>query len=89
MFKIRAADRRIDDDTLIRRGILPLAETAEFIYFVLTLDEGKAFGDALRAYATGADAEGAPAELQSLFGAIDRVLNRMGLRTGGDRASIA
>jgi Subtilase family len=73
VFKIRAADRRIDDDTLIRRGVVPLSETAEFVYFVLSRDEGKAFGDALREYAAGPDTEGAPAELKSLFGAIDRV----------------
>jgi hypothetical protein len=73
VFKIRAADRRINDETLILRGLLPLAETTEYIYFVLSRDEGEAFGDALSAYSSGEDLEGAPAELQSLFGAIDRV----------------
>lgn len=72
VFKIRA-ERRLDDDTLIRRGLVPLAETSDYTYFVLTGDEGRAFETALHNYATGDDIEGAQARLSSLFGIIDAV----------------
>ena len=88
VFKIRAADRRINDETLILRGLLPLAETTEYIYFVLSHDEGEAFGDALRAYSSGEDLEGAP-ETCKVCSAQLTVSNRTGLPTAGDRVSTA
>ena len=87
VFKIRAADRRIDDETLILRGLLPLAETTEYIYFVLSHDEGEAFGDALRAYSSGADVKELRQSCRVCLAQLT-VSNRTALPTAGDRVSM-
>lgn len=73
VFKIRTVSRRLDDGTLLMRGLVPLGETIEYTYFVLADDEGRTFEEALRGYSSAEDVEGAPAELSSLFGLIDAV----------------
>jgi hypothetical protein len=63
----------LEDSTLNLRGLFPLGETQDFTLFVLAADQGDSLEAALRGYAAGDDAEGAKAELSSLFGVIDAI----------------
>jgi len=74
MFKVRAANTRLPDETLASRGIVALAETVNYTYFVLASDEGSALADALRRYTTlGADTHGGHGPLYTLFDRIDAI----------------
>ncbi len=67
VFKLRAEGGRLNEEMLATRGVTPLAETADYTYFVLSQDEGRALAEALRAYSTGADQDGAKGPARSLF----------------------
>src|SRR4051794_20299824 len=53
VFKVKAASTRLTDESLAPRGLLALGETADYLYFVMAHDEGRALGDAIGNYATG------------------------------------
>lgn len=68
VFKLRAEGGRLNEGMLASRGVTPLAETADYTYFVLSQDKGRALAEALRAYSVrGADQDGAKGPASSLF----------------------
>lgn len=74
VFKLRAEGGRLNEDMLVNRGVTPLAETADYTYFVLSQDEGRALAEALRAYsARGADQDGAKGPASSLFNRLSAI----------------
>lgn len=74
VFKLRAEGGRLNEDMLASRGVTPLAETADYTYFVLSQDEGRALAEALRAYsAGGADKDGAKGPASSLFDRLSAI----------------
>ena len=73
VFKIQAANTRIADEALIPRGLSPLGETSEYLYFVLAEDDGTRLGQALTNYSRGEDRDGAKGPLYTLFDRIDAI----------------
>ncbi|HEY1698807.1 MAG TPA: S8 family peptidase [Trebonia sp.] len=73
VFKIKAANTRLNDGALLPRGLVPLGETADYLYFVLAHDDGAALGEALDRYAAGPDEEGAKGPLYTLFDRVDAI----------------
>jgi hypothetical protein len=73
VFKVKAASTRLTDESLAPRGLVALGETADYLYFVMAHDEGRALGDAIGYYATGPDDEGARGPLYTLFDRIEDI----------------
>lgn len=74
VFKIQAAaNNRLNDEALIPRGLIPLGETAGYLYFVMAHDEGDELGADLNRYTGRPDEEGAKGTLHTLFDRIDAI----------------
>src|SRR5262249_38770244 len=73
VFKLKAASTRLTDDALASRGLIPLGETAEYLYFVMVHDEGDALEAALARYSGGPDQDGAKAPLYTFFDRVDAI----------------
>lgn len=73
VFKIRSANGRLNDNTLLPRGLTPLGETAEYVYFVMAHDEGNALAGAIEEYSGGPDQFGARGALYTLFDRIEGI----------------
>lgn len=73
VFKIKAANTRLNDEALLPRGLMPLGETADYLYFVLASDEGTALSAALDQYTAGPNEDGAKGRLYTLFDRIDAI----------------
>lgn len=73
VFKIKAANTRLNDEALLPRGLMPLGETAGYLYFVLASDEGAALSAALDQYAASPDEDGAKGRLYTLFDRIEAI----------------
>jgi len=73
VFKVRAASTRLTDEALSTRGLLPLGETADYLYFVMAYDEGAELASALGRYSGGPDEDGAKGPLYTLFDRVEAI----------------
>jgi Subtilase family len=73
VFKVKAANTRLTDEALAPRGLIPLGETADYLYFVMAHDEGSELASALERYLAGADEEGAKGPLYTLFDRVEAI----------------
>jgi hypothetical protein len=73
VFKVKAANTRLTDEALTPRGLIPLGETADYLYFVMARDEGDELAAALGRYSNGADEEGARGPLYTLFDRVEAI----------------
>jgi hypothetical protein len=73
VFKIKASSTRLADDVLATRGLVPLGETAEYVYFVLARDDAADLQGAITRYGQGADEEGARGPLYTLFDRVEAI----------------
>jgi hypothetical protein len=73
VFKVKAANTRLNDDALSPRGLIPLGETADYLYFVMARDEGNELAAALQRYSGGPDQDGAKGPLYTLFDRVEAI----------------
>lgn len=73
VFKIRASGSRLADQVLAARGLIPLGETADYLYFVLARDDATALQEAIARYSQGPDQEGAKGPLYTLFDRVEAI----------------
>ncbi len=73
VFKIKAANTRLTDESLLPRGLIALGETTDYLYFVMAHNEGADLVAALSRYSAGADEDGAKGPLYTLFDRIDSI----------------
>lgn len=73
VFKVRAANTRLNDEALEARGLIPLGETADYLYFVMVHDEGNELAAALGRYSGGPDEDGARGPLYTLFDRVEAI----------------
>jgi hypothetical protein len=73
VFKVKAASTRLTDEALAPRGLIPLGETAEYLYFVMAHDEGAELAAALGRYSGGPDEDGGRGPLYTLFDRIEAI----------------
>jgi len=73
VFKVRAASTRLTDEALAPRGLIPLGETAGYLYFVMAHDEGAELAAALGRYSGGPDEDGARGPLYTLFDRVEAI----------------
>ena len=73
VFKVRAANTRLTDEALAPRGLIPLGETADYLYFVMAHDEGAELAAALGRYSSGPDEDGAKGPLYTLFDRVEAI----------------
>lgn len=73
VFKIRSASGRLNDTALLPRGLTPLGESAEYVYFVMAHDEGQSLAEAIEEYSDGPDQLGARGTLYTLFDRVEGI----------------
>ena len=73
VFKVKAANTRLNDDALSPRGLIPLGETADYLYFVMAREQGAELAAALRRYSGGPDQDGAKGPLYTLFDRVEAI----------------
>jgi len=71
VFKILTPSGGLDEDSLVRRGLVTLGDNGEHTYFVLTSDDGAALRSALDQYSSAEDQEGAKGTYGTIFDKVD------------------